>query len=47
MVYIFYRKLPKVYTENIALHHKHKFLKEIENKRNGKDGVDNKGAYKN
>ena len=27
MVYIFYRKLPKVYTENIALHHKHKFLK--------------------
>jgi site-specific DNA-methyltransferase (adenine-specific) len=28
MVYIFYRKLPKVYTENIALHHKHKFLKE-------------------
>ena len=31
MIYIFYRKLPKVYTENIALHHKHKFLKE-ENK---------------
>ena len=28
MVYIFYRKLPKVYTENITLHHKHKFLKE-------------------
>ena len=28
MVYIFYRKLPKVYTENIALHHTHKFLKE-------------------
>lgn len=27
MVYIFYRKLPKVYTENIALHHTHKFLK--------------------
>ncbi len=47
MVYIFYRKLPKVYTENIALHHTHKFLKETENKRNGKDGVDNKGAYKN
>ena len=33
MVYIFYRKLPKVYTENIALHHAHKFLKETENKR--------------
>lgn len=47
MVYIFYRKLPKVYTENIALHHKHKFLKETENKRNGKDGVDNKGMVKN
>tara|TARA_R110002167_G_scaffold268257_3_gene474782 strand:+ start:54 stop:905 length:852 start_codon:yes stop_codon:yes gene_type:complete len=28
MVYIFYRKLAKVYTENIALHHTHKFLKE-------------------
>jgi len=47
MVYIFYRKLPKVYTENIALHHKHKFLKETENKRNGKDGIDNKGMIKN
>ena len=33
MVYIFYRKLPKVYTENIALHHTHKFLKETRNKR--------------
>ena len=33
LVYIFYRKLPKVYTENIALHHTHKFLKETENKR--------------
>ena len=32
MIYVFYRKLPKVYTENIALHHKHKFLKE-ENKK--------------
>ena len=27
MVYIFYRKLPKVYTENIAILHAHKFLK--------------------
>jgi len=27
MVYVFYNKLPKVYTENIALHHTHKFLK--------------------
>lgn len=27
MLYVFYRKLPKVYTENIALHHTHKFLK--------------------
>jgi len=47
MVYIFYKKLPKVYTENIAEHHTHKFIKETENKRYGKDGVDNKGAYKN
>ena len=31
MVYIFYRKLAKVYTENIALHHTHKFLKQEEN----------------
>jgi len=31
MVYIFYRKLAKVYTENIALHHTHKFLKETPN----------------
>ena len=47
MIYVFYRKTPKVYTENIALHHKHKFIKETENKRYGKDGVDNKGCIKN
>ena len=28
MLYVFYRKLPPVYTENIALHHTHKFIKE-------------------
>jgi len=28
MIYVFYNKIPKVYTENIALHHKHKFLKQ-------------------
>ena len=27
MVYVFYRKIPKVYTENIEKHHTHKFLK--------------------
>jgi hypothetical protein len=27
MVYIFYKKLPKVYTDNIAEHHTHKFIK--------------------
>ena len=32
MIYVFYNKLPKVYTENIALHHKHKFLKEDKEK---------------
>jgi len=31
MIYVFYNKLSKVYTENIALHHKHKFLKETNN----------------
>tara|TARA_E500000318_G_scaffold110884_1_gene127566 strand:+ start:1638 stop:2606 length:969 start_codon:yes stop_codon:yes gene_type:complete len=43
MIYVFYRKTPKVYTENIALHHKHKFIKETENKR--KEG--GKGCYRN
>jgi len=43
MIYIFYRKLAKVYTENIALHHTHKFLKATENKRK-KGG---KGCYTN
>ena len=28
MIYVFYRKLPPVYKENIALHHTHKFIKE-------------------
>ena len=28
MIYVFYRKLPKIYGENIKLYHKHKFLKE-------------------
>ena len=32
MIYIFYRKLPKVYTENIALHHTHKFVREAKNR---------------
>ena len=31
MIYVFYRKLPKIYTENISLHHTHKFIKETEN----------------
>ena len=47
MVYVFYNKLPKVYGECLAEHHTHKFIKETENKRNGKDGVDNKGMIKN
>ena len=37
MIYIFYRKLPKVYTENIALHHTHKFLKATPMPENVKD----------
>lgn len=43
MVYVFYRKLP-IYD---LTSHKHKFIKETENKRYGKDGEDNKGMIKN
>ena len=43
MIYVFYRKLSKVYTENISLHHSHKFLKETENKRK----ESGKGCYTN
>ena len=32
MVYVFYNKIPKIYTENISLHHKHKFKDKGENK---------------
>ena len=28
MIYVFYRKLPTAYTDNIELHHTHKFIKE-------------------
>jgi len=38
MIYVFYRKLPQVYTENIKLHHTHKFIK----KEKGRD----KNIYK-
>jgi DNA modification methylase len=38
MVYVFYEKLPLYDLSS----HKHKFIKETVNKRNGKDGVDNK-----
>ena len=31
MVYVFYKKLPSVYGENLNLHHTHKFLKETKN----------------
>jgi len=43
MVYVFYKKLPLYDLSS----HTHKCLKETENKRNGKDGIDNKGCYKN
>jgi site-specific DNA-methyltransferase (adenine-specific)/modification methylase len=43
MIYVFYEKLPFYDLSS----HKHKFIKEKENKRNGKDGVDNKGMIKN
>lgn len=43
MIYVFYEKLPFYDLSS----HKHKFIKETENKRSGKDGVDNKGMIKN
>ena len=43
MVYVFYKKIPKVYGECITEHHTHKFIKETENKR--KEG--GKGCYTN
>jgi DNA modification methylase len=43
MVYVFYEKLPFYDLSS----HTHKFIKETVNKRNGKDGVDNKGMIKN
>ena len=43
MLYVFYKKLPLYDLSS----HTHKFLKETENKRNGKDGIDNKGMIKN
>ncbi len=43
MIYVFYEKLPFYDLSS----HKHKFIKETENKRSGKDGVDNKGMLKN
>ena len=43
MIYVFYEKLPFYDLSS----HKHKFIKETVNKRNGKDGVDNKGMIKN
>jgi len=43
LIYVFYRKLPFYDLSS----HKHKFLGERESNRKGKDGVDNKGVWKN
>jgi DNA modification methylase len=43
MIYVFYEKLPLYDLSS----HTHKFIKETENKRSGKDKVDNKGMIKN
>jgi len=43
MIYVFYEKLPFYDLSS----HTHKFIKETVNKRNGKDGIDNKGMIKN
>ena len=45
MLYVFYRKLPKVYGENIALHHTHKFLKETKNKKSDNDEAKGNNIY--
>lgn len=39
MIYVFYRKLPTAYSDNIELHHTHKFIKE-------EKGRDKKNIYK-
>ena len=39
MVYVFYKKLPKVYGENLNLHHTHKFLKETSSNNTGKEVI--------
>lgn len=36
LIYVFYNKIPSIYPENIARHHKHKFL----NSKNGMKGQD-------
>jgi len=36
LIYVFYNKIPKIYPENIARHHKHKFM----NSKNGMKGQD-------
>jgi len=43
MIYVFYEKLPFYDLSS----HKHKFIKEVPTKRDGKDGLDNKGMIKN
>jgi len=35
MVYVFYKKLPKVYTDSVAEHHTHKFIKDRTSDKNG------------
>ena len=46
LIYVFYNKIPKIYTENIELHHQHKFLNA--NKiRDTKDYTNNSVLYGN
>ena len=46
MVYVFYKKLPKVYTDNIAEHHTHKFIKQVDEKYMTSDMYGNGGKDK-
>tara|TARA_R110001606_G_scaffold22406_1_gene77061 strand:+ start:37 stop:921 length:885 start_codon:yes stop_codon:yes gene_type:complete len=47
LIYVFYNKIPKIYTENIELHHQHKFLNANSVIRDTKDYTNNSVLYGN
>jgi site-specific DNA-methyltransferase (adenine-specific) len=48
LIYVFYNKIPKIYTENIELHHQHKFLNanKVVRTDKGCDGLYGKESHK-